>query len=106
MPVTPMEIRRRPFSVEFYTKTMLPDGRFFIIWHSNVTEYNGDVPMGRFYDSTSQPLWSEARVLTCDDSSFVPHCGGTKGDCLIGNVSDVSFNNSGNFMLFTGACDG
>lgn len=85
---------------------MLPDGRFLIIWYELVDEYNGDVPMGRFYDSSCQPVWSESRVLTCDDSVYIPHCGGTTGNCLIGNVSDVSLNNSGNFMLFTGACDG
>ncbi len=85
---------------------MLPDGRFMIIWYDNIVEYNGYVPMGRFYDSTGQPVWSEARVLTCDDSAYVPHCGGTNGDCLMGNVSDVAFNSSGNSILFTGACDG
>jgi len=86
--------------------TMHPDGQFIIVWYDNIVEFNGYVPMGRMYDSSTVPLWPEAQVLTCDDSILVPRCGGTWGSCLIGNSPDADINIGGDFMMFHGACDG
>jgi len=94
-------------SSQFPYLDMQPDGRFIIIWYENVVELNGYVPMARLYDSTGQAIWSESRILTCDDSAYVPYCGGGRTrNCLIGNVSDAALNSSSDFIIFTGACDG
>ena len=94
-------------SSQFPYLDMLPSGRFIITWYETIEELSsGEAAMGSLYDSTGQPVWPESKVLTCDDSIFLPHCGGYRANCVVGGPSDVAFNSSGNFIIFQNVCDG